>query len=238
VPQQAAYQTMTCSAVLACHRSHMHDIPLSARGVSHPGQMPIAKVLCANARRKMGTTPCTNHRSLHLVTRQASTLLSDGRVFTIGGSWNGGIFIKNGEIWSQNGNWTLLPGCPVRLFSVQHLTSRSSVIQMSCCPTPQLFETQPCVRCVSQSPHSADHSFLRQVTPMLTNDNQGIFRGDNHGWFFGWTNGMVFQARGGRTSSAQICLQSAGCQRVHSRFSVLILTVHPAGGSKQGHELV
>ncbi len=30
---------------------------------------------------------------------------------------------------------------------------------------------------------------------MLTNDAQGIFRGDNHGWFFGWTNDMVFQAR-------------------------------------------
>ena len=53
---------------------------------------------------------------------QASTLLSDGRVFTIGGSWNGGIFIKNGEIWSESGNWTLLPGCPVRSFLIQHLT--------------------------------------------------------------------------------------------------------------------
>jgi galactose oxidase len=41
------------------------------------------------------------------------TLLSDGRVFTIGGSWNGGIFIKNGEIWSEAEGWKLLPGCPV-----------------------------------------------------------------------------------------------------------------------------
>jgi galactose oxidase len=41
------------------------------------------------------------------------TLLSDGRVFTIGGSWNGGIFIKNGEIWSETEGWKLLPGCPV-----------------------------------------------------------------------------------------------------------------------------
>jgi hypothetical protein len=44
---------------------------------------------------------------------QAMTLLSDGRVFTIGGSWNGGIFIKNGEIWSEAEGWKLLPGCPV-----------------------------------------------------------------------------------------------------------------------------
>jgi hypothetical protein len=47
---------------------------------------------------------------------QASTLLSDGRVFTIGGSWNGGIFIKNAEIWSEAAGWTLLPGCPVGLY--------------------------------------------------------------------------------------------------------------------------
>ena len=32
---------------------------------------------------------------------------------------------------------------------------------------------------------------------MLTNDAQGLFRADNHGWFFGWTNGTLFQARGG-----------------------------------------
>ena len=29
---------------------------------------------------------------------------------------------------------------------------------------------------------------------MLTNDAQGLFRRDNHGWFFGWTDGTVFQA--------------------------------------------
>jgi galactose oxidase len=32
------------------------------------------------------------------------------------------------------------------------------------------------------------------VKPMLTNDAQGIYRADNHGWFFGWKNGSVFQA--------------------------------------------
>lgn len=32
------------------------------------------------------------------------------------------------------------------------------------------------------------------VKPMLTNDAQGIFRQDNHGWLFGWKNGSVFQA--------------------------------------------
>lgn len=43
---------------------------------------------------------------------QASTTLSDGRVFTIGGSWSGGEGNKNGEIWNGN-QWTLLPGCEV-----------------------------------------------------------------------------------------------------------------------------
>ncbi|KAG8414670.1 hypothetical protein J3459_014163 [Metarhizium acridum] len=32
------------------------------------------------------------------------------------------------------------------------------------------------------------------VRPMLTNDTQGIYRADNHGWLFGWRNGSVFQA--------------------------------------------
>lgn len=32
------------------------------------------------------------------------------------------------------------------------------------------------------------------VAPMLTNDVDGIFRSDNHGWLFGWKDGSVFQA--------------------------------------------
>lgn len=45
---------------------------------------------------------------------QSSAALSDGRIFTIGGSWNGGQGNKNGEIYSTTSNtWALLPGCPV-----------------------------------------------------------------------------------------------------------------------------
>ena len=45
---------------------------------------------------------------------QASTTLSDGRIFVIGGSWNGGQGNKNGEIYNPTTNaWSLLPGCPV-----------------------------------------------------------------------------------------------------------------------------
>ncbi|KAF1925876.1 carbohydrate-binding module family 32 [Didymella exigua CBS 183.55] len=32
------------------------------------------------------------------------------------------------------------------------------------------------------------------VAPMLTNDAQGIFRSDNHGWLFAWKDATVFQA--------------------------------------------
>ncbi|KAH6721767.1 carbohydrate-binding module family 32 protein [Leptodontidium sp. MPI-SDFR-AT-0119] len=79
---------------------------------------------------------------------QASTTISDGRTFIIGGSWlnnpadRGG---KNAEIFDETTNtWTLLPGCP--------------------------------------------------VAPMLTNDNAGIYRADNHGWIFAWSNSSIFQA--------------------------------------------
>ncbi|KAK2046577.1 kelch domain-containing protein [Colletotrichum somersetense] len=32
------------------------------------------------------------------------------------------------------------------------------------------------------------------VQPMLTNDHEGVWREDNHGWLFGWKNGSIFQA--------------------------------------------
>ncbi|KAI9769560.1 MAG: hypothetical protein M1840_004038 [Geoglossum simile] len=75
----------------------------------------------------------------------SSATCSDGRIFTIGGSWSGGEGNKNGEIYNPNTNgWTSLGGCP--------------------------------------------------VAPMLTADQQGVFRSDNHAWLFGWKSGSVFQA--------------------------------------------
>jgi galactose oxidase len=50
---------------------------------------------------------------------QASATLSDGRVFTIGGSWSGGAGgagstpHKAGEVWSAAAGWTALPGASV-----------------------------------------------------------------------------------------------------------------------------
>jgi galactose oxidase len=76
---------------------------------------------------------------------QASQTLSDGRIFTIGGSWSGGEGNKTGEVFSFASNsWSQLPGCP--------------------------------------------------VAPMLTNDTRGVYRADNHGWFFAWSNATVLQA--------------------------------------------
>lgn len=76
---------------------------------------------------------------------QSSATTSDGKVFTIGGSWSGGNGGKNGEIYDPRGrSWKNLPGA--------------------------------------------------SVTPMLTNDRDGVYRADNHAWLFGWKNGTVFQA--------------------------------------------
>ncbi|KAL8794000.1 MAG: hypothetical protein Q9195_003406 [Heterodermia aff. obscurata] len=45
---------------------------------------------------------------------QSQTTLSDGRIFTIGGSWSGGQGNKNGEVYNALSNqWALLSGCPV-----------------------------------------------------------------------------------------------------------------------------
>ena len=43
----------------------------------------------------------------------ANTLLQDGSVFTIGGSWAGGQGGKNGEVWTQAGGWKGLSGALV-----------------------------------------------------------------------------------------------------------------------------
>ena len=71
--------------------------------------------------------------------------LSNGGIFTIGGSWSGGEGGKDAEIYDPAQNtWSKLPGCP--------------------------------------------------VAPMLTNDKQGIYRQDNHGWLFARSNASIFQA--------------------------------------------
>ncbi|ORY67245.1 galactose oxidase precursor [Pseudomassariella vexata] len=76
---------------------------------------------------------------------QTSTTLSNGKVFTIGGSYSGERGGKNGEVYDPATNtWTLLSGA--------------------------------------------------LVEPILTTDNEGIWREDNHGWLFGWKNGSVFHA--------------------------------------------
>lgn len=74
---------------------------------------------------------------------QASCTLSNGHIFTIGGSWSGGQGGKNGEYF-DGATWHALPGC--------------------------------------------------QASTMLTGDAQGVYRGDNHAWLFGWKNGCVFHA--------------------------------------------
>ncbi|KAJ5770413.1 uncharacterized protein N7511_002464 [Penicillium nucicola] len=77
---------------------------------------------------------------------QASTTLSDGRVFVIGGSWSEVSTIdKDGEIYDPaTRNWTMVPGATVQ--------------------------------------------------DMMTDDMEGAWRADNHGWLFGWKGLSIFQA--------------------------------------------
>ena len=43
----------------------------------------------------------------------ANTVLADGSVFMLGGSWAGGVGNKHGERWTEAGGWQLLSGVPV-----------------------------------------------------------------------------------------------------------------------------
>jgi galactose oxidase len=47
---------------------------------------------------------------------QGTTLLSSGKVLTLGGSWNGGEGNKHAEIWISGVGWSLLPGVPIDPF--------------------------------------------------------------------------------------------------------------------------
>jgi YVTN family beta-propeller protein len=47
---------------------------------------------------------------------QANTLLADGTVLTLGGSWSGGVGNKHGEVWSAAGGWRRLSGVPIDSF--------------------------------------------------------------------------------------------------------------------------
>ncbi len=56
---------------------------------------------------------------------QANTILQDGRVLTLGGSWSGATAKRHGEVWSASGGWSRLSGVPIDPFlSVE--TSRPS----------------------------------------------------------------------------------------------------------------
>jgi YVTN family beta-propeller protein len=47
---------------------------------------------------------------------QANTLLKDGSVLTLGGSWSGGTGGKHGEVWTAGGGWVRKAGIPIEPF--------------------------------------------------------------------------------------------------------------------------
>jgi galactose oxidase len=47
---------------------------------------------------------------------EGDTLLSTGKVLTLGGSWSGGRGGKNAEVWASDSGWRLLPGVPIGPF--------------------------------------------------------------------------------------------------------------------------
>ncbi len=56
------------------------------------------------------------HRAYH-----ANTVLQDGSVFVLGGSWNGGKGGKDGEVWTEATGWRHLTGVPITPFETRTL---------------------------------------------------------------------------------------------------------------------
>jgi YVTN family beta-propeller protein len=47
---------------------------------------------------------------------QGTVPLHDGSVFTLGGSWSGGVGNKHGEVWTESAGWRRLPNVPIDPF--------------------------------------------------------------------------------------------------------------------------
>jgi galactose oxidase len=76
------------------------------------------------------------------------TTLSDGSVFTMGGSWSGGLDNKHGEVYTEIGG--------VARWTIKHN-----------------------IRCVGE---------------VVTKDKDGIYRSDNHMWFYEHKSGNILLA--------------------------------------------
>jgi large repetitive protein len=65
-----------------------------------------------------------------------NTLLADGSVLTLGGSWSGGVGNKHGEIWTEANGWRQMAGIPVdRMLSTDRSTDFSLDSHMWLIPT-------------------------------------------------------------------------------------------------------
>ncbi len=77
----------------------------------------------------------------------AMTPLSDGSVFTVGGSWSGGMGYKNGEIWDfSTGEWKLLPQAKINKLMTNDAAGvyrADNHIWMFTAPNGQVFQAGP-----------------------------------------------------------------------------------------------
>jgi galactose oxidase len=100
-----------------------HDMFCPGLSIDANGNFVVSGGQDARATSIYNTTVYDWFRAGHLnVFRgyQSSTTLSDGRIFLIGGSWQGGVGIKNGEVYDAKANaWTEIDGADVKKIYTQ-----------------------------------------------------------------------------------------------------------------------
>ncbi|KAL3961257.1 hypothetical protein ACCO45_002780 [Purpureocillium lilacinum] len=101
--------------------AHVHmgpgDGEVTERNVTNIGHDMFCPGVSLDASGRVVVTGGSNAQKTSFTTprRRPSATCSDGRVFTIGGSWSGGQFEKNGEVWDPKTNsWRALPGAAVK----------------------------------------------------------------------------------------------------------------------------
>ncbi|KAH7075132.1 hypothetical protein FB567DRAFT_504656 [Paraphoma chrysanthemicola] len=115
----------------------------------------------------------------------------DGRAIVTGGNDNfpTSIYTPSTNIWSRAADMQIKRG-----YQSSTTLSNGQVFQIGGSWVP--IEQRGGKNAEIYNPSTNTWTLLPDcpVAPMLTNDAQGVFRSDNHGWLFGWKNAWVFQA--------------------------------------------
>jgi YVTN family beta-propeller protein len=147
---------------------------------------------------------------------QANTLLRDGSVLTLGGSWSGGWGGKHGEVWNASSGWRRLPGVPIDPFFTPEAINyfggdshfwlipagNGRVLHAGPGPNMHWIDTRADGRTIPVGPRG-DDEFSISGTTVMFNEGRVLKAGGSPGYagYDANTNAFVIDVRGGGVST-------------------------------------